>query len=66
MLQRDIEPRKYFDCREFDRHGSCSFRISGEESEVLEEVIAHSVSVHGYRGGDELRICMRVALRDEA
>jgi hypothetical protein len=58
--------RKYLDCREFDRHGSCSLRISGTEAEVLAAGLEHAVSAHGYRGWEELRLVLRAAIKDEA
>lgn len=61
----EVKPRKYFDCREFDKHGDCSLRISGTEAEVLGAAVEHAVSAHGYRGWEELRIVLRAALKNE-
>lgn len=61
-----VETRKYIDCREFNRAGSCSLRISGTEAEVLTAAVEHAVSSHGFRGWEELRLVLRVALRSEA
>jgi hypothetical protein len=60
-----LEARKYLDCREFDRYGTCSLRISGTEGEVLTAAVQHAVLVHGYRGWEELRLVLRAALKDE-
>lgn len=57
---------KYFDCREFDPQGGCSFRTAGTEAEVLEAAVRHAVSAHGYRGWQELRLVLRAALRDDS
>jgi hypothetical protein len=57
--------RKYIDCREFDRRGRCSLRISGTEPEVLAAAVEHAVSAHGYRGWQELRLVLRAALKEE-
>lgn len=57
---------KYFDCREFDPHGGCTFRTAGTEAEVLEAAVRHAVSAHGYRGWQELRLVLRAALQDDA
>lgn len=56
---------KYFDCREFDPHGGCTFRTAGTEAEVLDAAVRHAVSAHGYRGWQELRLVLRAALQDE-
>jgi predicted small metal-binding protein len=58
--------RKYIDCREFNRSGSCSLRISGTEAEVLAAAVEHAVSAHGFRGWEELRLVLRAALKSEA
>jgi hypothetical protein len=57
--------RQYLDCRQFDPAGSCSLRISGMRDEVLAAALEHAVSIHGYRGTEELRLVLRVALKDE-
>jgi hypothetical protein len=61
-----VETRKYIDCREFNRSGSCSLRISGTEAEVLAAAVEHAVSAHGFRGWEELRLVLRAALKSEA
>jgi Protein of unknown function (DUF1059) len=64
-MATELKTRKYLDCREFDKHGDCSLRISGTEAEVLAAAVEHAVSVHGYRGWQELRIVLRAALKSE-
>jgi hypothetical protein len=59
------EMRKYLDCREINRRGGCSLRISGTEAEVLATALEHAVAAHGYRGWEELRLALRGALKNE-
>ncbi len=64
-ISTKAEPRKYIDCREFNKYSGCSLRISGSESEVIAAAVEHFVSTHGYRGWQELRIVLRAALKAE-
>ena len=57
--------RKSLDCRTIPSERNCTVQISGEEDEVLELAVAHSVAAHGHTDGAELREGLRAALRDE-
>jgi predicted small metal-binding protein len=64
-MSTELGTRKYIDCREFDYYSGCSLRISGTEDEVIAAAVEHAVSSHGYSGGEELRMVLRVALRSD-
>ncbi len=64
-ISTEVRPRKYIDCREYNKYSGCSLRISGADSEVIAAAVEHFVSTHGYRGWQELRIVLRAALKNE-
>jgi hypothetical protein len=64
-MSTTVSTRKYIDCREFNSQSGCTLRISGREDDVLAAALEHSVSRHGYRGWEELRIVLRAALKSE-
>jgi Protein of unknown function (DUF1059) len=66
IVSTERRPRKYIDCREVSKDADCSLKISGTEAEVLAAAAEHAVSAHGYRGRKELRVGLRVALKNEA
>ena len=45
--------RKMFDCR--DLPGECTLAIEGEQHEVVEAQVLHSVQIHGQKDSAELR-----------
>jgi predicted small metal-binding protein len=55
-------PRRMFDCREWP--GECTLAISGEEDEVVEAQVLHTVQVHGQQNGPQLRDQIRASLKD--
>jgi predicted small metal-binding protein len=56
---------KVLDCRWFPADIPCEFAISGNEEEVLNIAVRHSVDSHGYRDTPELREQLRALLRDD-
>lgn len=63
--------RKYVECRDFpgDLPGDtkCSATLSADtEEELLEEVIHHGITVHGYTNTPEFREKVRKAFKDVA
>ncbi len=55
-------PRRTFDCREWP--GECTLAISGEEDEVVEAQLLHTVKAHGQQDGPQLREQIRASLKD--
>jgi predicted phosphoribosyltransferase len=53
------------DCRRWPSDSNCSLTIIGEEDEVLEAAVQHSVSVHGHEDSQELRDQTRELLEPE-
>ena len=49
--------RKMFDCR--DLPGECTLAIQGEQHEVVEAQVLHSVQLHGQNDSAELRDLIR-------
>jgi len=48
--------RKYIDCREHPSDVKCSVALSADtEEELLEAVVQHGVTVHGYEDTKEFR-----------
>lgn len=56
--------RKYIDCREPGRHGTCSVAICGNEEEVLDLAVIHGIITHGHDDPHELRRELRANLQD--
>ena len=56
---------KVLDCRWFPADIPCEFAISGNEEEVLNIAVQHSVDSHGYRDTPALREQLRALLRDD-
>lgn len=56
---------KVLDCRWFPADIPCEFAISGNEEEVLNMAVRHSVESHGYRDTPELREQLRALLRND-
>jgi hypothetical protein len=53
------------DCRRWPSDSNCSLTIIGEENEVLEAAVQHSVTVHGHEDSQELRDQTRELLEPE-
>jgi len=59
--------RKYIDCREHPSDVKCSLTLSADsEDELLEAVVQHVVSVHGYSNTPDVRDQIRKEFKDEA
>jgi hypothetical protein len=54
------------DCRRWPSDSNCSLTIIGEENEVLEAAVQHSVTVHGHEDSQELRDQTRELLEPES
>ena len=57
--------RKMADCRRFPSESNCSLTIIGEEEEVVNTAVEHSVTVHGHEDTPELREQIRGMLESE-
>jgi predicted small metal-binding protein len=58
--------RKSIDCRDYPSDKNCSLKISGNEDEVLDAAVEHTVSAHGHERSAELREEIRSLLKDES
>jgi predicted small metal-binding protein len=48
--------RKYIDCRDYPSDHKCSLAMSADsDTELLEAVVQHGVSIHGYEDTPEFR-----------
>jgi len=57
--------RKYIDCREHPGDVQCSLTLAADtEEELLEAVVQHGVSVHGYRNTPEFREQIRKEFKE--
>ena len=56
--------RKYIDCRESGKHGTCSVAICGNEEEVLDLAVIHGIVTHGNDDPHALRTQLRAQLQD--
>lgn len=57
--------RKYIDCRDYPGETKCSIALAADsEEELLEAVIQHGVSVHGYQDTPEFREKVRSEFKD--
>jgi predicted small metal-binding protein len=57
--------RKSIDCRDYPSEKNCSLKISGTETEVLDEAVQHAVSAHEHENTPELREQIKSMLKDE-
>ncbi|MBX5484473.1 MAG: DUF1059 domain-containing protein [Myxococcaceae bacterium] len=57
--------RKMMDCRKVPNDVGCTLTISGEEQEVYEAAVKHSIDVHHEKDTPELREMVRNSLEDE-
>lgn len=57
--------RKYIDCRDFPDETHCTVALAADdERELIEAVVEHGVSVHGYQDSPELREQLRKAFKE--
>ncbi len=59
--------RKYIDCRDYPQTGDkrCSVAISADsEDELLDAVVQHVISVHGYSDTPEFRDEIRKGMKE--
>jgi predicted small metal-binding protein len=57
--------RKMMDCGRFPSATNCTLKISGSESEVLDEAVMHATTKHGHKDTPELRSQLKGMLVDE-
>lgn len=57
--------RKYIDCRDYPGDHKCSVALSADsEAELLEAVVQHGTTVHGYEDTKEFREMIRKDMKD--
>lgn len=57
--------RKYIDCRDYPGDHKCTVALSADsEEELLQAVVQHGVSVHGYEDTPELREMVRKGMKE--
>jgi predicted small metal-binding protein len=57
--------RKYIDCRDFPGKIKCSVSIAADsEEELLEAVVQHGATVHGYENTPEFREQIRKEFKE--
>ncbi len=57
--------RKYIDCRDYPGDVKCSVALSADsEEELLEAVVQHGTTVHGYEDNAEFRNMIRKEFKD--
>lgn len=57
--------RKYIDCRDYPGDHKCSVALSADsESELLEAVVQHGTTVHGYEDTTEFREMIRKDMKN--
>lgn len=57
--------RKYIDCRDYPGDLKCSVALSADsEDELLDAVVQHGKSVHGYEDTQEFREMIRKDMKD--
>jgi hypothetical protein len=54
------------DCRRFESDANCTLTIIGDEEEVMDAAVSHSVSFHGHTDSPELREGLRQNLEPES
>jgi Protein of unknown function (DUF1059) len=57
--------RMMADCRRFPSESDCTLTIIGEEDEVLEAAVQHSITVHQHEDNQQLRDDIRGMLEPE-
>jgi len=59
--------RKYIDCRDHPSDVKCSIALSADTvDELIEAVVHHTTSVHGYEDTTELRQMIRNGIKEGA
>lgn len=57
--------RKYIDCRDYPGDHKCSVALSADSAdELLEAVVQHGTTVHGYEDTAEFREMIRKDMKD--
>lgn len=57
--------RKYIDCRDYPGDIKCSVALAADsEEELLEAVVQHGTTVHGYEDSQEFRDMIRKEFKD--
>ncbi|WP_432823433.1 DUF1059 domain-containing protein [Trichloromonas sp.] len=57
--------RKYIDCRDYPGDVKCSVALSADsEEELLEAVVQHGTTVHGYKDTAEFRDKIRKEFKE--
>ena len=57
--------RKYIDCRDYPGDVKCSVALAADsEEELLEAVVQHGTTVHGYEDNAEFREMIRKEFKD--
>jgi len=57
--------RKYIDCRDYPGDHNCTVALSADsEDELLEVVVQHGATVHGYEDTPEFREKIRQEFKD--
>ena len=57
--------RKYIDCRDYPGDVKCSVALSTDSTdELLEAVVHHGTTVHGYEDTKEFREMIRNGMKD--
>jgi predicted small metal-binding protein len=64
MKGGEIMARKYIDCRDYPGDHKCTVALSADsEEELLQAVVQHGVSVHGYEDTPEFREMVRKGMK---
>jgi predicted small metal-binding protein len=57
--------RKYIDCRDYPGDIKCSVALAADsEDELLEAVVHHGTTVHGYEDNADFREMIRKGMKD--
>jgi predicted small metal-binding protein len=57
--------RKYIDCRDYPGDVKCTVALSADsEEELLQAVVQHGITVHGYQDTKEFREMVRNGMKE--
>ncbi len=57
--------RKYIDCRDYPGEVKCTVALSADnEKELIEAVVQHGTTVHGYEDTPEFREMIRKGMKE--
>lgn len=57
--------RKYIDCRDYPGEVKCTVALSADnEKELIEAVVQHGTTVHGYKDSPEFREMIRKGMKE--